>query len=150
MNLEDRLYSETDDSCGICGMRGPDLLTIHHIYKRQGKRHEDYDNQIVLCYNCHIRYHEKRERRRLPTRRQIVDRKRHLIMKTLTQYGLSALKSASRQPQGIVGFPFLLYHLVELGCMKQKERQMGYDDLVVTARFIATPKGRALIRRWFP
>jgi hypothetical protein len=149
MRLEDRLYFETDDACAMCGARGPNVLTVHHIHHRQGESRDDYDNQIVLCYNCHGQYHEKGRRPKLLTRPQIVSRKRHLIMKTMTQYGLNALKRASREREGIVGFPFLLYHLVELGYMKQEEVQMTYGELEVTSRFTATPRGRRLMRQWF-
>jgi len=149
MRLEDRLYFETDDGCAMCGARGPNILTVHHIYERQGKARDDYDNQIVLCYNCHDQYHEKNRRRRGLTRDQVVSRKRHLIMKTLTQYGVNALKRASRDAKGVVGFPFLLHHLVELGYMRQEEMQMAYGDLEVTSRFTATPAGRRLVKLWF-
>ena len=52
---------------------------------------------------------------------QVTERKRHLIMKTLTQYGVNALKMASRNEFGMVGMAFLLYHLVDLGYMQQEE-----------------------------
>ena len=50
MNLEDWLYGETDDACAICGVRGPQILTVHHI--DQNSSNNVYDNTIILCHNC--------------------------------------------------------------------------------------------------
>ncbi len=144
MKRKDRLYTETDDECAICGIRGPRKLTIHHI--DGNKANDAYDNQIVLCYNCHQQYNQKKGL----TKSEIEERKRHLIIKTLTQYGLNALKIADRNDFGVVAMPFLLYHLVDLGYMAQKERQMGYGSQKdATARFAITDEGRALLRKWF-
>ena len=30
MRLDDRLYVETDDARAVCGIRGPEKLTVHH------------------------------------------------------------------------------------------------------------------------
>jgi hypothetical protein len=125
-------------------MKRANVLTIHHI--DEDRSNNRYDNQIVLCYNCHQGYHYKRG----VTRKQIEDRKRHLIHKTLTTYGLNALKIASRNNFGIIAIPFLLYHLVDLGYMIKEETQMSYglqED--ATARFAITEKGRQLIAKWF-
>lgn len=46
-------YFETDDSCAICGIRGYDNLTLHHIDGKKnvdGESNNDYDNLIVLCH----------------------------------------------------------------------------------------------------
>ena len=51
MKLTDRLYTETDDSCGLCGLRGAQALTIHHI--DSDAANDVYENTIVLCHNCH-------------------------------------------------------------------------------------------------
>lgn len=144
MLLDDWLFAETDDTCAICGIRGTKILTIHHI---DGEHSNNvYDNTIILCHNCHIQYNQKKGL----TRDQIENRKRHLIIKTLTQYGLNALKIAKRNGFGVVAMPFLLYHLVQLGYMEKQETQMGYgmqED--VTARFTITENGCRLLQKWF-
>ncbi|MBC7926494.1 MAG: HNH endonuclease [Bryobacteraceae bacterium] len=145
MKLDDRLYLETDDACAICGLRGVSVLTIHHIDGNSGNN--VYDNMIVLCHNCHHRYHQNKG----ISGQQITDRKRHLILKTLTQYGLNALKIADRNGFGVVAMPFLLYHLVDLGYLAKEENQMGYGDQEdATARFAITGKGKEILRRFFP
>ncbi len=81
---------------------------------------------------------------------QIIDRKRHLIHKTITTYGVNALKIAKRNNFGVLAMPFLLYHLVGLGYMTKEEEHMGYggqDD--ATARFSITGKGEVLLKKWF-
>jgi hypothetical protein len=144
MNEEDRLFFETDDSCAICGMRGIKILTIHHI--DNAHKHNTYDNQIVLCHNCHIRHHQNKGL----SKEEIQVRKRHLIEKTLTIYGLNALKIAYRNNFGVVAMPFLLYHIVDLGYMTKEERQMGYGKQEdATARFAITDSGRSLLQMWF-
>jgi hypothetical protein len=144
MRLDDWLYGETDDACAICGIKGTQILTIHHI---DGNHANDvYDNTIVLCHNCHNQYHQNKGL----TRDQMDNRKRHLIQKTLTQYGVNALKIAARNNFGVIAMPFLLYHLVQLGYMTKEENQMGYGDQEdATARFAITDSGRELLRKWF-
>lgn len=144
MSFEDYLYRETDYTCAICGIRGDQILTQHHIDCFPANNY--YDNKIVLCHNCHQRYHQGKGL----TMDQIHDRKRHLIQKTLTQYGLNAMKIAARNNFGVVAMPFLLYHLVDLGYMTKKESQMGYggqDD--ATSLFSITKDGRTLLAKWF-
>lgn len=144
MKLEDRLNSETDDACAICGLRGPSILTVHHI--DDDPKNNAYDNMIVLCYNCHSRHHQSKGL----TEQHIRDRKRHLILKTVTQYGLNAMKIADRNGFGIVAMPFLLYHVVDLGYLSKEESQMGYGEQEdETARFAITAKGKEILRRWF-
>jgi HNH endonuclease len=166
VRLSDRLYQQVDDSCALCGSRGTELLTIHHI---DGNRENNvYENTIVLCFNCHERFHQNKG---IPAA-QILDRKRHLIHKTLTTYGLNALKIAGRNNVGVVAMPFLLHHVVELGYMEQNETVMDYspgavlfggsgfisDDFVedsnvsqvdAIARFSITASGRAMLSTWF-
>jgi coproporphyrinogen III oxidase-like Fe-S oxidoreductase len=144
MNLHEQLFVETDDSCAICGLRGIGVLTEHHI---DGDRSNNtYDNLIVLCHNCHHAHHQDKG---LSTQ-QIEDRKRHLIQKTLTTYGLNAMKIASRNNFGVVAMPFLLYHLVDTGYMTKEEEQMGYGEQEdATARFAITERGRSLLSKWF-
>ena len=144
VKIEDRLYLETDDACAICGARGIQILTIHHI--DDDPTNNAYDNQIVLCHNCHSRYHQNKGL----SAAQIEARKHHLIEKTLTTYGVNALKIAHRNNFGVVAMPFLLYHVVDLGYMSKEEDQMGYgaqDD--ATARFAITDRGRTLLQKWF-
>jgi len=145
MNTRELLYVETDDSCAICGIRGAAKLTIHHIDGHSSNN--AYDNQIVLCHNCHQgEYHNKG----VLSKETIEDRKRHLIRKTITQYGLNAMKLDSRNNVGLVAMPFLLYHLVDLGYMTQEENVMGYGaQLDATARFAITEEGRKLLLKWF-
>jgi len=144
MKLEDFLYTETDDSCAICGIKGIQILTIHHI--DEDPSNNVYDNTIILCHNCHNQYHQNKGL----SREDIKNRKRHLIQKTLTQYGLNAMKIASRNNYGVLSWPFLLYHIVQLGYMTQEESQMGYGDQEdATARFAITENGENLLRKWF-
>ena len=49
MKISNIMYFETDDSCAMCGARGIDNLSEHHI---DGNRlNNEYDNLIVLCHN---------------------------------------------------------------------------------------------------
>ena len=144
MKIEDRLYLETDDACAICGARGIQILTIHYI--DDDPTNNTYDNQIVLCHNCHNRYHQNKGL----SVAQIEDRKRHLIEKTLTTYGLNALKIARQNNFGVVAMPFLLDHVVDLGYMSKEEEQMGYGEQDnAAARFAITRRGQALLQKWF-
>ncbi len=142
MRLTDRLYTETDDSCGLCGLRGAQALTIHHI---DGDAANDvYENTIVLCHNCHTRYHQQKG----ITEDEIRTRKRHLMHRTVTTYGVNALKIAARN-DGVVAMPFLLNHLIDLGYMSKEEDQMGYGaQSDATARFAITGRGRAVLAQW--
>ena len=144
MNLKDRLLGETDDTCAICGIRGNEILTIHHI---DGNSTNDvYENAIILCHNCHHKFHTNKGL----SLDQIEDRKRHLIQKTLTQYGLNALKIADRNNFGVIAMPFLLYHLVDLGYMTKEETQTSYGNQQdATARFAITEQGKALLKKYF-
>lgn len=139
----DRLYTETDDSCALCGLRGIQALTIHHIDGNHGN--DVYENTIVLCHNCHMRYHQGKG----ITVGDIRARKRHLIHKTITIYGVNALKIAARNNFGVVAMPFLLYHLVDLGYMRKEEDQMGYGaQSDATSRFAITERGCVTLKEW--
>ena len=143
MKTKDLLFIETDDTCALCGEKERRALTIHHI--DGDSSNNVYDNQIVLCYNCHKRHHDKKG---VPTN-AIVDRKRHLIARTVTQYGINALKIAARNNFGVVAMPFLLHHLVDLGYMDQLEDQMGYGEQEdATARFSINDEGRRVLEKW--
>lgn len=143
MKLDDYIFGETDDSCAICGHRGIEALTVHHI--DGDSTNNIYPNLVVLCHNCHHTHHQNKGL----TTEQIENRKRHLIQKTLTQYGLNALKIAERNDFGVIAMPFLLYHLVDLGFMTEEEVQMGYGDQEnATARFAITDAGKALLWKY--
>jgi hypothetical protein len=144
MKMSDLIYLETDDSCAICGTKGIAVLSEHHI--DSDRSNNEYDNLIVLCHNCH---HKTTNGKGLP-RTKIEERKRHLIDKTMTTYGLNALKIAQRNKFGVIAMPFLLYHLVDLGYMTKEENQMGYGEQTdATARFAITEKGQKVLEKWF-
>jgi hypothetical protein len=144
MDLHRSLYLETDDSCAICGIKGVAVLSEHHI--DGNRRNNSYDNLIVLCHNCHHSYTNNKGL----TNQQITARKRNLIHKTITTYGLNAMKIAARNNFGVIAMPFLLYHLVDMGYMTKEEEQMGYGEQNdATARFAITETGKALLSKWF-
>ena len=149
------IFIETDDTCAACGRRRRPDRTVAWFFRRRGVgltvHHIDHDptnrcyqNEIVLCYECHLQHNQEKE----PTTQQIKDRKRTLIHRTLTQYGVNAIKKAQRNEEGVVALPFLLHHLVDLGYMKEEESQMDYGELTVTARFTITDQGRNLYSLW--
>ena len=143
MKLDDRLYGETDDSCALCGHREVNSLTIHHI--DDDPANNVYENMVVLCHNCHQRHHQSKG----ISSADIERRKRLLIQKIITTYGIGAMKIAARNNFGVVALPFLLYHLVDLGYMTKEESQMGYGEQEdATARFSITDKGREILTRW--
>lgn len=146
MKIDDRVYREVDDSCGLCGHRGIEALTIHHI---DGDRsNNSYENQIVLCHNCHQRHHNGKG----ITDAHIRRRKSHLIAKSLTPYGLNALKIAARTPVGVTGSPYLLMHLVDLGYLTKQETLSTYgndkSEVEVDAVFAITERGRMVLDTW--
>ena len=144
MKTSDLIYIETDDSCAICGAKGIGILSEHHI--DSDRSNNEYDNRIVLCHNCH---HKITNNKGL-SEEEIKNRKRHLINKTITTYGLNAMKFAKRNKCGVLAWPFLLYHLVDLDYMSKEEDQMGYgeqDD--ATSRFAITKKGKSILDKWF-
>jgi hypothetical protein len=166
MNIADLLYEEVDDSCAMCGLRETESLTIHHI--DDDRAHNEYDNKIVICHNCHHRLHNGKG----ISEKQVGDRKRHLIQKTLTRYGVNALKMAARSGF-VVAHPFLLYYVVEFGYMKHVEsimthspattlfgESLGYvsdefdedkldDQVDAIVSFTVTDEGRKLVSKWF-
>jgi hypothetical protein len=163
MKLEDLLFGEVDNGCANCGQRGRANLTKHHLDGNRNNR--EYDNQIVLCHNCHHRLTNKKG----ITDTDVKGLKRLLIKKTLTPWGINALKIASRN-RFVVGIPFLLNHLVDLGYMKQGKvliehaeevlADLGWLEesgkpgcnkdqyVVVQALFLITDKGRKLCEKW--
>jgi len=144
MKTDDLIYYETDDSCAICGAKGIDNLSEHHI--DSDRSNNEYDNLIVLCHNCH---HKVTNNKGL-SKEKIENRKKHLIQKTITTYGLNAMKIAKRNDFGVIAMPFLLYHVVDLGYMTKEEDQMGYGKQSdATARFAITEKGKSILNKWF-
>ncbi|MGI0016714.1 MAG: HNH endonuclease signature motif containing protein, partial [Nitrososphaera sp.] len=127
----------------LCGLGDTQSLTIHHI---DGDcLNNVYENMVVLCHNCHQRHHQAKG----ISREDIERRKRYLIQKTVTVYGINAMKIAVRNNFGVVALPFLLYHLVDLGYMTKEEAQMGYGPQQdATARFAITAKGRDVQAKW--
>jgi hypothetical protein len=77
------------------------------------------------------------------------DRKRHLIAKTVTTFGITAMKIAARNGEGVIAMPFLIFHLVDLGYMRKEEVQTTYGSIEVTSRFSITDEGRRLLQAWF-
>jgi len=146
--IEEYLRSETDSGCALCGCREPRALTIHHI--DGNNENNTYDNRIILCYNCHQRHHNTNGD---ITNEQIVGRKRQLIAKTLTQWGLNALKLAHRRGH-VVGAPFMLSHIVDLGFLKLEHDMAVYsaegkEDIEITCLYHITDMGTYLLDHWF-
>jgi hypothetical protein len=144
MKTSDLIYIETDDSCAICGAKGTGILSEHHI--DNNRLNNEYDNLIVLCHNCHHKITNKKNL----SEEEISHRKRNLICKTITTYGLNAMKIAKRNNFGLIAMPFLLYHLVDLGYMSKEEDHMCYGEQTdATARFAITDKGKTIFDKWF-
>jgi DUF971 family protein len=146
--VEDRLYLEAENGCAICGSKDSRSLTIHHIEHDQEEPDNSYDNLIVMCHNCHIPYHQARG----VSKDQIVEIKRRLIIKTLTPFGLNALKVAYRKGF-VVGTPFTLLQLVELGLIEKKELISSHtnddgSEVDVDVGYQITEKGRSLFEKW--
>jgi len=142
MEIEEILFLETDNSCAYCGVTQKDNLSIHHI---DGNRsNKAYDNQIVLCHNCHHRV----TNRKGIYKKDIIGIKKILIQKTLTQYGVNAIKIAYRKKGRMVAIPFLLYHLVDMGYFKQLASEMWQDEIVILANFELTKDGKKLYQKW--
>ena len=144
--IKDYLYLETDDTCALCGQRGKDNLTEHHI--DGNSNNNAYDNRIILCHNCHHRY----ENDKGITKDDIEERKRRLIKKTLTQYGVNAIKIAARNNMGVVSMSFLMHHLVGLGFMKQEKQIMSYgkqgQKVDMDVLFSITDAGKRFYNKW--
>ena len=146
MRIKDRLYIETDNACPACGVRNIRVLTIHHI--DGNSTNNEYENQIVLCYNCHTLHHQRKGL----TKKEITELKRRLILKTITQFGLNALKTADRSGS-VFGAPYILNHLVGLGYLKlvrisQLRALSGGNANVTEAAYEITSKGSELLKRW--
>lgn len=143
MKPKERAYLEVKDSCAICRERLHDNLTIHHI--DHNRHNNTYENFIVLCNNCHIRYHDNKGIHIKDIRRI----KKRLLTETLTQYGINALKIAYRKKAEIACFPFLINHLIELGYLKHTGEMMWEGDVDYIALYTITDKGKKIFEEWF-
>jgi len=146
--VEDRLYLEAENGCAICGSKDSRSLTIHHIGHDLEEPDDSYDNLIVMCYNCHTPYHEGKG----VSKDHILEIKRRLIIKTLTPFGLNALKVAYRHGF-VVGTPFTVLHLVELGLLEKVGVITSYSnddgsEVDIEAEYQITEKGRTLFEKW--
>ncbi len=146
MRKKDYIFLEASDSCALCSIKGADNLTIHHIDKDE--KNNEYDNLILLCHNCHCRHHQNKG----ISKKLIVETKRKLILKTLTHFGVNALKIAYRNKVGVAATRFLLSHLIDLGLLKFKEElsSEAYDGEIVSteALFEITEKGKRYYKKW--
>jgi len=147
-SVEECLYLETDSSCANCGFRDNRALTIHHIDKAKSKNRA-YDNLILLCHNCH---HCLNENKGLSDE-DIKVLKRRLIIKTLTQLGLNAMKEAYRKGC-VVATPFLVNHLIELQYLKYADKISSFSDdetntiVDINAIYTLTEEGKRLLEKW--
>lgn len=142
MKIKDILSLETDNSCAICRECQKENLTEHHI--DGNNNNNDYDNRIIICWNCHQRYNQKKG----ISVKDIKERKKILIQKTLTQYGINALKIASRRDAGIVALPFLVFHLVDMGYLKKTGEIMYQGDADYLVKYKITFKGKTVYEKW--
>jgi len=137
------IFIETDDRCAICDHRIKEDLTVHHI--DHNPTNSVYENEIVLCKYCQDLHHKEGKL----TTEQIEDRKLTLMSRTITIYGINAIKRSYRdKDKSVVGMHFLLYHLVDLGYMEMKEEREFYGDIPVSARFILTDRGCKVYDKW--
>ena len=142
-HVEEKLYAETDGGCGICGIRDQRVLTVHHIDHQETPPDDSYENLLVLCHNCHTSYHQRKGLKKP----EIVQIKKRLIQRTLTQFGVNALKEAKRK--GIVsGAPYILNHLVEMGYLKFDDIIMGNPDQFEIGLYQITDSGEELLQKW--
>lgn len=144
---DELLITETDGACSYCGIKDYRVLTTHHII-RQEPKDEAYDNKILLCHNCHHLYHNDKG----PSQQDLLDIKKRLICKVLTQQGINSMKESYRKGM-VVGSPYLLNHLVELQLLEsvQVMSTMGNssgNDVVIDAIYQLTTKGRQFAEKW--
>ena len=57
--LKRRLYQESGYRCSIPACRGTSSLQMAHITPYREVKTHKFENMIVLCANCHIRYDNK-------------------------------------------------------------------------------------------
>ena len=143
-DTEEMIFSETDGACAYCGIKDYRVLTIHHIIQ-QDPKDESYDNKILLCHNCHHLYHQGKG----PSQDDLINIKKRLICKSLTQQGINALKEAYRR-ELVVASPYLVNHLVELQLLKFSDLISTYenDNQIIEAIYELTEKGKQFTEKW--
>lgn len=143
-DYEEIVLTETDGSCAYCGIKDYRVLTIHHIIQQMPKD-ESYDNKIILCHNCHHLYHQGKG----PSLEDLKKIKKRLILKTLTQQGVNALKEAYRN-ELVVASPYSVNHLIELQYLKFSEliSTLDTDKQIIDAIYELTEKGKEFTEKW--
>ena len=145
-SVDEILFSETDGACAYCGIKDYRVLTVHHIIQQEPKD-ESYDNEIILCHNCHHLYHQNKG----PTEIEIRDIKKRLIYKTLTQQGINALKEAYRKGF-VVASPYLVNHLIEMQYLRHSDTISSFVDenqsVDIDAIYELTDEGKKFIQKW--
>lgn len=102
---------------------------------------------IVFCHNCHHKITEQGA----DSRQKIIKIKRLLINKTLTLWGINAIKMAYRSNGEVIGPEFLLGHLVDMGYLKKTGWALKggiKDETEILSKFEITPEGRLLYNNW--
>jgi len=88
-----------------------------------------------------------------PSEKDIMDIKKRLIFKTLTQQGVNALKEAYRKGF-VVASPYLVNHLIELQYLKHTNTISSFSDdnsgasVDVDAIYELTDEGKRLAEKW--
>jgi|SRR3989344_5473423 len=153
MTNQERAYLETEYSCAYCGIKDKKSLTVDHIDGRKIKNSFNYDNLIVLCRNCH--YQKTNKKIEIEEIKKI---KKILLGKTLTVFGVNALKMAKRNKYGVTAIPFLLMHMIEMKMLKMEEilcEESVIEDgrktnsIVSEARYTITEEGKRIYKKWF-
>lgn len=140
--LKDIVLEESDFQCAYCGYREGLHLTVHHIVPSKADGDTCYENLIALCFNCH----EKVNKSKKISIKEIRRLKRHLVKKYLTQQGVNALKYAFWYDQVDVS-PVLVHNLVERGLLKfEKKHMWAAHDIINT--YSITENGRKLAEQW--
>lgn len=143
---EELLHLEAGGACTSCDIRDRRFLTIHHIDQVE-PRNEAYDNKLLLCHNCHHAHHGGKGL----SLEDLKSVKRRLIISTLTQPGLNALKEANRRSL-VMALPFMVNHLVEMGYLRLHGEGQTWSDGdqtgVVEGEYAITDVGRALLGKW--
>ncbi len=143
MKKEERLFAETDGGCAVCGIRDQRVLTVHHINHENNDLDNSYDNLVVICHNCHTSYHQGKGLEKS----EIKKIKKRLIQRTLTQFGVNALKEAKRK-SSVSGAPYVLSHLVDMGYLDFDELLMGDPDRFDICVYKITDNGKELLDKW--
>ena len=146
-DVHEMLIAETDGACSYCGIKDYRVLTTHHIIQQEPKD-DSYDNKILLCHNCHHLYHNNKG----PSQKDLLDIKKRLIFKMLTQQGANAMKESYRKGM-VAGSPYLINHLVELQLLEFVEVISTIDthsneEAIVDAIYQLTSKGRQFAEKW--